>query len=173
MSRFIVIPVVVAICVHTNASATPSLAWIDRDLAVAGESACQFKDDERTLSIRDGEKEIAWHTFCSSYGNASARLVQAMSNESYLLLEYGEGRGPNAVARYLGVYRLSNELLELARTPLSWASTATTRWSYKYSVDTPTDGGIVIRLELEGPMHLPGTVDRPERLRVITLKSDS
>lgn len=107
-----------------------------------------FAEDELTLSISDHGKQVASNVFCSSYGReAAARVVTDKSGQTFILLEYSEGRGPNATTHYLELDRLHPEFLEVLRVPLSWATSPTQRFTYSYVIKLSTSGGIRIYLK--------------------------
>ena len=107
---------------------------------------CQFLGDDMVLEVAQGDKVLTQYQFCSSYGKASAMVEKDYNGVCYVLLEWSEGHGPNATTDYLSVFALRRDLFEYARTPLSSASGATTRWKYQYSVSTPSTGGLHIVL---------------------------
>lgn len=107
-----------------------------------------FAEDELTLTVSEHGKLVARNVFCSSYGReASARVVIDKSGQSFILLEYSEGRGPNATTHYLELERLQPDLLEVLQVPLSWATSPTQRFTYSYSIEIPGSGGIRIHLK--------------------------
>jgi hypothetical protein len=132
---------------------------------------CQFEDDSMTLIVNEDGKELARHYFCSSYGKASARIIQDASGESFVLLTYGEGRGTNATTEYLAVYPVAKDLVEYARIPVSAGAGPLSRWHYDSRVEKPERGGIrlVLTLRVEGgdATWLPS-----ERTRVIEVGKD-
>lgn len=107
-------------------------------------AGCEFSTDAMRLNIKDGGKSLGTLDFCSSYGEADAHLVSDRMGRRYLMLEFGQGHGTNAVARYLGIYRLSDELYELMRIPISWAVGRTQSVNYSYQISDDTSGGLKI-----------------------------
>lgn len=114
---------------------TPNTTW------------CEFPDDALTLVLADGNKQLGQENFCSSYGRARAAVVTDKRGRRYVMLEYNEGRGPNATVEYLRILRVANDIYELARVPLAWATGPTQRFSYRYQVRSADDAGIKIELD--------------------------
>jgi hypothetical protein len=118
-------------------------------------SDCDVTDDEMRVVIKDEAKKLVQYDFCSSYGEASAKLIADTRGREYLLLRYGEGRGTNARSEFLSVFLVQPgipDLFEYMRTPVSAGASPLAYWDYDYKVLTPKEGGL--RLEF----HL--TIDR-------------
>jgi hypothetical protein len=69
-----------------------------------------FPDDAMRLSILRANKEILSDVYCSSYNEGTAKLAQDALGKSYILKEYGEGRGTDATTEYLVVYAIEPTL---------------------------------------------------------------
>jgi len=111
--------------------------------------ACDgFPEDALTLTVSDHGKQVANNVFCSSYGRAAASVVTDKSGKIFVLLSYSEGRGNGqAVTNYLDIDRLQRQdLLEVLRVPLSWATGVDHRFTYSYKIELPASGGIRIHL---------------------------
>ena len=106
-----------------------------------------FSDDSLILKINKGGNEIA-HEFCSSYGEAEAKIVQDAHSDNFLFLKFGQGRGTNARSEYLSIYRVDNNLIEYVRIPLSEGAGPSSRWYYDYKIEKPKQGGLIITLRL-------------------------
>ncbi len=123
-----------------------------------------FKEDNLRMMIRDGRNVVHQLDFCSSYGRADARIENDAKGNQYVILRYGEGRGTNARSEYLKIYRISKELFEFIRIPLSGPAGPTSRWSYDYDLERPKGGGLTFKmhLQLEGarPAHFPSDKTR-------------
>jgi hypothetical protein len=118
--------------------------------------ACDgFAEDELRLIVSVQGAQVVKRDFCSSYGHASARAVTDKAGQIFILLEYGEGRGTNAVTNYLELLRLHPDFLEVLRVPLAWGTGPTQRFAYSYSLEFPAAGGM--RIHLKGQMQ--GTPD--------------
>jgi hypothetical protein len=152
-----------------NATPVASVANAPGDLN--GLAVCEFEDDSMTLIVHEDGTEVTRHYFCSSYGRAAARTVQDARGKSFVLLSYAEGRGTNATAEYLAVFRLDRHLVEYVRTPLSMSAGAFSRWHYDPQVETLKDGGIrlILRIRVEGD---DAALLPPEKTRVIEIGAE-
>ena len=106
-----------------------------------------FSDDSLILKIKKDGKEIT-HEFCSSYGEAEAKIVQDARDDNLLILKFGLGRGTNARSEYLSVYRVDRNLIEYVRIPVSEGAGPSSRWYYDYKIEKPKQGGLIIALSL-------------------------
>ncbi|MGA9855169.1 MAG: hypothetical protein WBR29_07850 [Gammaproteobacteria bacterium] len=126
-------------------------------------------DDDMTLIVYEGSKTLEEIPFCSSYGKATANVVADAHGVSYILLDFGVGRGTNAVTEYLDVFPAAKDMVEFAHTPLSEGAGPVLRWNYNYDVISPPSGGIVLtfnlRIEGDGPVW----VALPEKTRSISI----
>lgn len=133
-----------------------------------GVALCQFEDDSMTLIVNEGDKELTRQYFCSSYGKASARIIQDVRGESFVLVTYAEGRGTNATTEYLSVYHLAKNLVEYLRTPVSAAAGSQSRWYYDPRIEPTAHGGIRLVLSLRVEGEAAGWLPS-EKTRVIEL----
>ncbi len=136
-------------------------------LAMSGPPPCGgFTDDALTLTVSEYGKEMGRSWFCSSYGRAKTRVVTDKRGVSYVLLEYAEGRGTNAVTYYLGIDRAEADLMEILRVPLSWATGPTATFSYSYVTEPLPSGGIRIQLKGQSDSGAECCVPRKRNLTV-------
>jgi len=131
-------------------------------------TGCDFTGDAMRLVITDGGKELAREDFCSSYGRAKASVVADQHGRTYALLEYTEGRAPNATTTYLAVFRLTAELLPELRIPLSWGTGPTQRFTYAYDAGSDPSGGLQITLRGTGEAGSECCVP-PEKVETIRI----
>jgi hypothetical protein len=126
---------------------------------------CEFRGDALTLTVTNQGKPVTTEHFCSSYGRAFAKVAEDRGGQAYVLLEYGEGHGTNAVTTYLTVYRLQRGyLLPVTRLLLSYPCVVS-RFTYKYRLNTPQSRGRVIILRGRDDPH--GDCNAPaERMRI-------
>lgn len=131
-------------------------------------AGCEFSTDAMRVNVKESGKLLAALDFCSSYGEADAHLVADRKGYNYLMLEFGQGHGTNAVTRYLGIYRLSDDLYELTRIPISWAVGPTQTFGYSYRVMDDNSGGL--KIELIGA-DVPGSecCNPPEKIWTIRI----
>jgi hypothetical protein len=105
-----------------------------------------FAEDALSLIISENGKKVASDEFCSAYGEATATVVEDRAHTTYILVEYGEGRGSNATTKYLKLYRMDKSLSEIVRIPLSWATGPSERFAYNYRVEPTGPKGLRISL---------------------------
>ncbi len=117
-------------------------------------SRCLFADDDQTVVIRDGEKTVSVYRLCSSYGTVEVEVVIDAKGLPYLFVQYGEGRGPNAVQKYLAVFHIGPQMDEYFRTPIAGSASAGTRWDYSFTVVKPDSGGLRVLLQRHAPFTL-------------------
>lgn len=117
------------------------------DLKPEAKDCGGFSEDSLILTIKTIKEEIK-KEFCSSYGKADAKIVKDAHGERYLVLKFSQGRGTNATADYLLVYRIDKNLIEYARIPISEAAGPKSRWYYDYKIEKPKQGGLIIALTL-------------------------
>ncbi len=127
-----------------------------------------FSDDDMTLIISEGTKTLE-HPFCSSYGKATANVVTDAHGVSYILLDFGEGRGTNAVTEYLDVFPIGKDMVEYAQMPLSEGAGPVSRWNYDYDVIAPPAGGIVLTFNLRVVGDGPVWITLPEKIRSMSI----
>ncbi len=113
-------------------------------------TGCDFADDAMSLVITDDGKELAREDFCSSFGHAKASIVADQHGRNYALLEYTEGRAPNATVTYLAVLRLAADLVQVMRIPISWGTGPTQRFTYDYVTGSDPSGGLLITVRGAG-----------------------
>ena len=113
-------------------------------------TGCDFPDDAMSLVITDDGKELAREDFCSSFGQAKARMAADAHGRNYALLEYTEGRAPNPTTTYLIVFRLAADLVQVVRIPLSWGTGPTQRFTFGYDTGSDQSGGLRITLRGTG-----------------------
>lgn len=135
---------------------------------VPNQTGCDFVDDAMSLVVTDDGKELAREDFCSSFGRAAAKTVADQHGRNYVLLEYSEGRGTNATTTYLTVFRLTADLLEMMRIPLSWATGPTQRFAYAYDIANDQSGGLRITLRGTGEAGSECCVP-PEKVQTIRI----
>lgn len=121
--------------------ALPESGWSPAAACSSG-----FAEDDLTLRVSEKGKQVASTNFCSSYGKAKAHVITDKTGQTFILLEYSEGRGPNATTGYLALERLP-DLLEVLRIPLSWATGPAERFTYSYVTELPASGGVRIILK--------------------------
>ncbi len=134
---------------------------------------CPWGDDALEASVPGHGKAAAVLRFCSSYGVARATVVHDRKARRYLLLEAQSGRGSNVAKRYLTLYRLGAEPVELLRTPLAWPTGPDQRFGYRYAVEPEGAAGLRIRLRggIERGADAPGPgAAAAERERVIRVE---
>jgi hypothetical protein len=129
-------------------------------------TGCDFADDAMSLVITDDGKQLASEDFCSSFGKAKASMVVDQRGRNYVLLEYTEGRAPNATATYLMVFRLATDLVPVVRIPLSWGTGPTQRFTYAYDTASDQAGGLQITLRGTGEAGSDCCVP-PEKVQTI------
>ena len=134
--------------VAVTSVASPTVSVKPAATDAAARTWCRFADDALTVEVRDGSTLLSAYSFCSSYGKASADLAVDVRGRSYLLLNYSQGRGPNATSGYLSVFRVAFEMVEYVRVPISSATGPTSRWEYQYTVTTPRQGGLQLTFNL-------------------------
>lgn len=143
-------------------------------LREVGSAFCgDFPGDALTLIVAKAGKTIEEHPFCSSYGKASATIVMDAHGTNYILLDFGIGRGTNAVTEYLDVFKLRKDMIEFAQIPLSQGAGPVSRWNYDYEVLAPSSGGLTLVLTLEFEADGPTWVMLPERSRIIGIDTTS
>jgi hypothetical protein len=163
---FMLVPLAVASSANSSAfadlKATIVPRWTASQPLTPNHTGCLFADDAVAVVVSDGGKGTIEEDLCSSYGRATARIVVDGKARKYVLVEYHEGRGPNATTGYLTVYRLAGEMREVARIPLSWATGPAQRFTYKFKVATDELGGLRISLRDTAPTSseccIPGGV---------------
>ena len=128
-----------------------------------------FADDDMTLIVSEGSKTLEEHPFCSSYGKATANVVTDAHGVSYILLDFGVGRGTNAVTEYLDVFPVEKNMVEYAQMPLSEGAGPVSRWYYDYEVVSPPSGGIVVTFNLRIYRDGPIWITLPEKIRSICI----
>lgn len=126
-----------------QASITPKWSDLNPDAEECG----GFSEDSLVLKIKDNEKEVI-HEFCSSYGQADAKIVRDAKKDSFLILKFSQGRGTNAWSDYISIYRLDKNLIEYVRIPVSEGAGLSSRWYYDYEIEKPKQGGLKITLSL-------------------------
>ncbi len=100
-----------------------------------------FSEDSLILKIRINKKEIT-DEFCSSYGNADAKIIKDTRGVNYLILKTAHGRGTHVTTEYLTVYRIERYLEELARFPVYEPAGRFANCYFDYKIKKPRDGGI-------------------------------
>jgi hypothetical protein len=130
---------------HVSGPLRAVVQWISE-----GNERCG--DDAMRLVIMAGDKEVDSRDYCSAYALGRARLITDARDRHYVLLEHGVGRGTRATSWFLTIYEFEDILDERARLltdePTGWQAMST----FHYDVDTPPNGGIVIR----GPWTIDG-----------------
>jgi hypothetical protein len=129
----------------------PAWGGLEATIRSAGDydpHGCGFWGDSLILSVTDQGREIAEKKYCSAYAHGAARVVTDALGHPYVLLEYSEGHGTNAFTGYLVIYRLADQLIERERVRLSIGAGPASRWSYEYTAETPTGGGLRLLLQL-------------------------
>src|ERR1017187_10461006 len=109
---------------------------------------CLFPEDHVILSISDNGKHLASKTYCTTFGKSTAKLVTDTRGVTYLLLEYGVGRGTNATEYFLDVDRLEGDLKQVFKKLISTATGPSSRYRYEYKAQTPKTGGLTLTLTL-------------------------
>jgi hypothetical protein len=128
-----------------------------------------FKEDNLRLIVLNGDKKITEHYFCSSYGNAKAKIEKDAKGISYVFLRHGEGRGTNARSEFLTIYAVSKNLIEYMRLPLSGPAGPFYHWHYEYDVMKPEGGGFSLKMKLKVEGKDPEWVP-VEREKTIVIK---
>lgn len=109
-----------------------------------------FSEDSLILKIRINKKEIK-QEFCSSYGITDAKIIKDMRGVNFLILKTALGRGTHCTTEYLTVFRIENNLEELARFPVYEPAGRAANCYYDYKIKKPEDGGllflITVRIE--------------------------
>lgn len=141
-----------------------------------GRGDCAFGDDALRLSVRERGRRVATLPFCSSYASAHAVLLRDRKSRRYLLLESQSGRGTHVAKRYLTLYRLGAEPIELLRTPLAWPIGPDQYFGYRYTAEPDGAGGL--RIRLHGSVERAADATEPldavgERERTIRVEAGS
>jgi hypothetical protein len=100
--------------------------------------------DEMTLTIREADRILFTHDYCSAYGFGVAQMVTDSRGKHFVLLKHGEGHGNRVTNMYLTVYEFDRSLDERARLLIEEPAGIGADSTYNYRVDTPRGGGIVI-----------------------------
>jgi hypothetical protein len=121
-----------------QATITPKLADINTDT----KECYGFSEDSLILKIRINNKEIT-QEFCSAYGIADAKIIKDTLGVNFLILKTAQGRGTHCTTEYLTIYRIENNLEELARFPVFEPAGRAANCYYDYKIKKPKDGGLL------------------------------
>jgi hypothetical protein len=151
-------------------AATSSAAGADTTATVVGNpnsevTPCDgFTEDRLKLVVARNGSTLDNFAFCSTYGNATTTIETDGSGRTFVLLRYGEGRGPNARSEYIMIFEASTPLIELARLPVSAPAGLFSQWYYDVTAEPRRPHGlrITMTLHVEGkdPEFVP-----PEKSR--------
>ena len=128
-----------------------------------------FKEDNLRMVVNDGNKKITEQNFCSSYGDAKARIEKDAKGIPYIFLYFGEGRGTNARSEFLSVYSVSDHLIPYLTLPLSGPAGPFSNWHYEYEISKPSDGGFILHMKLKVEGHEPEVFPK-EKTKSISIK---
>jgi hypothetical protein len=161
--------IAIALCLATlSARAAPVVEVVPTIDGLSG--PCGFGDEEVTLVVSENDRQITKLDYCSSYGNSSARVVSDRLGRNYIAVEYGEGRGTLAVTTHLLIYYLDGTYLhEIARMPISWTTGFNGNWTFEYSFDQLSAGGLQVTFRRVGNGEGDECCTLPERTLVLTV----
>ena len=119
---------------------------------------CDYPDEARTLTLREGRGRLVQERYCSAYGGGHTRVIVDARGDPYLLRTEGEGRGTRATTTYLTVYKYSEEELDergrfIIDQPVDFHADSV----FDYQAYTPSGGGLVI----SGPWRIDGELSDP------------
>lgn len=136
-----------AFSADSNVTIKPKWSDINPDAKECG----GFSEDSLILTINISRKELI-HEFCSSYGNADAKIIRDESGSNFLVLKFAQGRGTNATSEYLSVYKIEKHLEEYARILVSEPAGRLSHSYYDYKIEKRKSGGLmfVLSLRIEG-----------------------
>lgn len=147
----IIIALLIA-CSGITFAADPQVTIMPKwaDLNPEAKECGGFSEDRLVLKIIIDKKEIT-DEFCSSYARADAEIIKDTSGVNFLKLKTAQGRGTHSTTEYLTVYRIENNLEELARFPVYEPVGRAANCYYDYKIKKPKDGGllflITVRIE--------------------------
>lgn len=104
-----------------------------------------FSEDSLILKIRINKKEIT-DNFCSSYGNADAKIIKDTRGVNFLILKTAQGRGTHVTSEYLTVYRIEKDLKECTHFPVYEPVGRLSGYYHDYKIIKPRKGGLIFVL---------------------------
>ncbi|TAK97937.1 MAG: hypothetical protein EPO08_20420 [Rhodospirillaceae bacterium] len=117
-------------------------------------------EDSMILTVTDGSNPPIVRKVCASYGGGKAKTFADKKGRNYILMEYGTGRGTNAMDDHLKIYRLDQgNLFEVVDILLSWQTAPMERFVYDYSVQSNVTSGLEVTLREHPPVHFPDYID--------------
>lgn len=124
-------------------------------------------DDAMKLVVLEGERVMDVRDYCSAYALGGARAVTDARDRHYILLEHFEGRGTRATSGFLTIYEFDRFLDERARLLMSEPVGREALSVFHYRLETPPNGGIIIK----GPWTVDGEMrgwgNPPSRSRTL------
>ncbi len=149
----------------------PTVNILSNFVDVMADGPCDASEDDMTLVVDQGGRDVLRQDFCSAYGHVDLRLETDAMGHQFILVTMREGHGTSATSAYLVIYQLKDgQLLEHGRHLVHRPIVPHGGWDYDYSrIDHPATGGldIVMRLEVsEGtdPAAIPKA--RTKRVRI-------
>ena len=169
--------IIAGLAANTDLYARPLVTINSGPKQVNGMQFCARVEDTLTMIVSNDRKVVAKHYFCASSGpiSTTAQVVTDRAGNNYILLNYGEGHGTNAVRKYLKIYALPKDLTKLSqgmydylRTPISAAAGLTSGWVYRYQIEKLSCGGLrlLLALSIDGPKQKVWT-EPAQKTRII------
>lgn len=100
-----------ALCADITVKVEPVVGTDERSRIVR--EFCSKPEQAMEVVAADGTKELARSSICSA-GQANVQLVEDSSGRRYAVLEYANTHGPSFGGYELQVYRIDQELIEIA-----------------------------------------------------------